>query len=379
MAFAPSRAPLPNLVTMMHAHPEQVVPRPSGAGGLGRATLAALARKMALAGVIFALAGLAVFLAVRAVPGDPVGLRLKTPDPVRVAQERARLGLDRPVVVQWWMYQRGFLSGEWGTSFTTGRAVRDDFVEFFPATMELAVAALGLGLALGVATAVGAEAFLVGWLRRFSQLLGALGLTVPVFWIGLLALMVGSLLLGWFPSGGRFDLSLVPPPVRTGWMTVDAMLAGDPGALVDALRHLALPSLCLCLYPAAQISSVLRARLRDPKLVTLITSLRARGLGSFRIWLGHVARVTSAPVITAMGSNFGALLGGAVLTEMAFSWPGIGRYLVDAVINRDLYVVQNVLLFVLLLVIAVVFAADVLARLVNPTATGHGRQGGNGA
>ncbi len=333
-------------------------------------------RRMALLVAAFALAGLAVFLAVRAVPGDPVSLRLKTPDPVRVAQERARLGLDRPFVVQWWVFQRGFLTGDWGTSLTTGRAVREDFTEFFPATVELSVAALAIGIVFGLAAAAGAEVFRLGWLRRVSVLLGTLGLTVPVFWIGLLSLMVGSLALGWFPSGGRFDLAQIPPMTRTGWLTVDAVLAGDVRALLTALRHLALPALCLSLYPAAQVSGVLRARLRDPRLTTLVASLRARGLGQARIWLGHVARLVGPPVITVIGSNFGALLGGAVLTEMAFSWPGLGRYLVDAVINRDLYVVQNVLLFVLLLVVVVVVAADVLARVVNPTAAGLGPDGG---
>jgi ABC-type dipeptide/oligopeptide/nickel transport system permease component len=335
-------------------------------------------RQCARLAAILVAAGTCVFFAVRAVPGDPVALRLKNPDPVLVAQERARLGLDRPLLAQWWLHQRSFVSGDWGRSLTTGRPVREDFAEFFPATLELALAGLALGVLVGVFTAIGAEVLHGAWARRFSALLGTLGLTVPVFWIGLLLLLGGSLLLGWFPSGGRYDLAALPPPTRTGLLTVDALLAGDLAACGTALRHLALPALCLSLYPAAQVCAVLLARLQDPKLRTLITSLRARGLHPARIALRHIAPVVSAPVITAIGSNFGALLGGAVLTETVFSWPGLGRYLVDAVINRDLYAVQNVLLFVLMLVVVVVLVTDLLARLVNPAGLGRAADGKEG-
>lgn len=333
-----------------------------------RALATAGLRKLGLLVATFVTAGTCIFFAVQAVPGDPVGLRLKNPDPVLVAEERARLGLDQPVAMQWWLHQTRFVSGDWGRSFTTGRDVRADFAEFFPATLELGLAGLFLGVVVGVVTAVGAEVLRAAWLRRFAVFLGTLGLTVPIFWIGLLLLMTGSLVLGWFPSGGRFDLAMLPPPTRTGLLTVDAVLAGDFGALSTALAHLALPALCLSLYPAAQVCAVLLARLQDPKLRTLVTSLRARGLHPLRIWGRHIARVASAPLITVVGSNFGALLGGAVLTETVFSWPGIGRYLVDAVISRDLYVVQNVLLFVLMLVVVVVLATDLLAQAVHPTA-----------
>ena len=327
---------------------------------------AALGRKLGLAFVVLFAAGAGVFLAVHAVPGDPVALRLKTPDPERVALERARLGLDQPLVVQWWNYQRQFVTGDWGESLNTGRSVRTDFAEFFPATLELGLAGLSLGIIVGLATAVGAEVFRAQWLRRFSGLLGTIGLTVPIFWIGLLLLLVGSLVLGWFPSGGRFDLAAIPPPTRTGLLTIDTLLAGDLRGFGQAISHLALPAACLALYPAAQVCGVLLGRLADPRLRTLMTSLRARGLHPSRIWIQHIARVVSGPVIAVVGSNFGALLGGAVLTETVFSWPGIGRYLVDAVVNRDQYVVQNVLLFILMLVVVVVRATDLLARAINP-------------
>ena len=135
-----------------------------------------------------------------------------------------------------------------------------------------------------------------------------------------------------------------------------------------AMNHLVLPAFCLSLYPAAQVCSVLQARLQDPKVQVLRTALRARGFGPVRIWLRHLLKVGSAPVVTVVGTSFGTLLGGAILVETVFSWPGMGRYMVDAVLNRDIYVVQNVLLLVILLVVGVVFLTDFLAYLINPVA-----------
>lgn len=331
--------------------------------------LGLVGRKLGLFVVIYLIASLALFLAIRAIPGDPIALRLKNPDPVRVAQERERLGLDEPVVTQYVIYGKRFWTGDWGRSLLSGRPVREDVARFFPATLELSFCGLALGILVGVITAVFAEVFNLGILRRISFFLGTVGLTLPIFWIGLLALIVGSLWLGWFPGGGRFDFSLIKPADVTGFLTIDSLLEGDLTKFAAAVNYLALPAFCLSFYPAAQVCSVLRARLQDPKLNTLVAALRARGIGPVRIWVHHVLKVVSAPVITVIGTNFGALLGGAVLTETVFSWPGIGRYLVTAVLDRDLYVVQNVLLLVILLVVTVVFFTDFLAVLINPVAT----------
>lgn len=316
--------------------------------------------------LVFFLASLIVFSAVRAIPGDPVKLRLKYPDPVRVAAERERLGLDRPFPAQWWSFSRSFVSLDWGESLLSGRPVRDDVAQFLPATIELSLAALFLGVLFGTLTAVFAEVFQMSALRRLAFFMGTVGLTIPIFIVGLLSLVVGSLWLGWFPSGGRFDLGVIPPEVRTGLLTVDCLLAGDWSALGTALLHLALPASCLSLYPAAQVCGVLQARLQEERLRTLVISLRARGLGPVRIWSLHVLRIVATPVVTVIGSSFGALLGGAVLTETVFSWPGIGRHLVHSLLGRDVFVIENVLLLVILMVVVVVFLTDVISHLINP-------------
>jgi len=331
-------------------------------------------RRLGLAAAVFVAASLLLFAAVRAVPGDPVALRLKNPDPAQVAAERARLGLDRPLPEQWTRSVAQFLSGDWGRSLRTGRQVRADFAVSFPATLELSVAGLLLGVFFGAAMALLAEGLQARWLRRLAAGVGTLGLTVPIFWIGLLALLAGSLWLGWFPAGGRFDLARPAPPTVTGLLTVDALLAGEWTSLAVALRYLALPALCLALYPAAQVCAVLQARLRERRLGVLVRALRARGYGPWRIWGRHVARLLGPAVVTAAGSNFGMLLGGAVLVESVFSWPGLGRYLVGAVLERDLYVVQHVLLAVVVLVVGVVMLADLCALLINPALAAEERR-----
>jgi ABC-type dipeptide/oligopeptide/nickel transport system permease component len=328
--------------------------------------------KLLMFAAVVLLASLAIFAAIRAVPGDPVALRLKNPDPVRVAAERERLGLDRPWLLQYGRYLAQFATGDWGRSLTVGRPVRTDVAEFLPATLELGLAALLLGTAFGVATALLAEALHVRWLARVAAGLGTLGLTVPIFWIGMLAIVVGSLWLGWFPASGRYDLAAAAPARVTGFLTLDALWAGRPDQLAVALRHLALPTLCLALYPAAQVCAVLQARLRDPQVQALVLALRARGFGPARVWLRHVLRLASAPVLAVTGTTAGTLLGGAVLTETVFSWPGLGRYLVAAVLDRDLYVVQNVLLLVILGILAVVTLAELAAHWLNP----QGMRGG---
>lgn len=314
----------------------------------------------------FLVVGFLLFLAIRAIPGDPVALRLKSPDPVRVAQERERLGLDRPLAAQYVRQTQDFVRGDWGRSFGTGRLVAEDVRSFLPATLELALAAMFLGIVSGAAWAFLAERSRVRWIGAFSYSIGMLGLTVPIYWIGLLLLIVGSLWLGWFPPGGRMGAG-VDVPARSGFLLLDSLFAGRPAAFWSALQHLALPAICLSLYPAAQVCATLRARLRERRVQWLLTGLRARGLAPGRIWLVHMLKLLAGPVVTIIGTTFGVLLGGAVLTETVFSWPGMGRYLVSAVLDRDIYVIQNALLLVVFGVLLVVQVSDLLAVWVKPS------------
>lgn len=322
---------------------------------------------------VFLAAAILLFAAVRSLPGadDPVSLRMKNPDPARAAEMRASLGLDAPLPFQFARFLGNFLQGDWGSSLITGRPVHSELADYFPATLELTVAALVVGITLGIGLTLGAEILGYSWLQRLNRTIGAIGLTIPIFWIGLLLIVIGAVWLQVLPGGGRFDFALVPPPRRTGFLVIDSLIAGRFDAFASAARHLLLPTLTLALYPAALVSGVLHARLHDPRIQALLRALRARGLNPVAIWLKHILKLLGAPLVTVVGTNFGALLGGAVLTETVFSWPGVGRFLVEAVLNRDLFAIENGLLLVVLLAVAAVALSDILAYLVNPA----GRRG----
>nr|WP_267908258.1 ABC transporter permease [Cerasicoccus arenae] len=218
---------------------------------------------------------------------------------------------------------------------------------------------------MGLATTLLGEALPWGWAKKMPAVLGALGLTVPIFWLGLLMIIVGAVWCGAFPVSGQFNFML-DRPSGTGFLVIDSIRSGDGAALVSALHHLALPAFCLSFFPAAVVSGLLRARLHEPRWQRLVIALRAKGLSHAAIWLRHGLRLLGAPLIIALGTSFGLLLGGSVLTETVFAWPGMGRYLVGAVLDRDVFVIQYALLFVMFLIFVVVWGAELLAVALNP-------------
>ncbi len=330
---------------------------PAGRIPLWRVILAEIRR---FAG-IFLIASFALFLALEAMPEDPVSLRVKNPDPARIAEIRDSLGLNDPWLVR---YVRGvgdFVTLDWGDSLITGRAVTTEVARFLPATLELAVLGIIFGVLLGVTLVLSAHATGWVWLLQPVRGMGALGLTVPIFWIGILLVLLFSVQLGWLPVGGRFDFAHAPPS-GTGFLLVDSLWAGDFQAFGITLRHLALPVFTLGLYPAAVVAGTFEARLGESSMERLVTALRSRGFSPLRIWTRHVLRLVSGPVVTVIGTQAGALLGGAVLTETVYSWPGMGRFLVDGVLNRDLFVIQHGLLLIVVLALCVVTLADLLAK-----------------
>lgn len=335
------------------------------------AVLLAFLKKIPFFLALYFFASFAIFTAIDAIPGDPVALRFgKQVDAERVALERERLGLDRSFVERYLLSQKQFLSGDWGKSLGSGRLTTADFSHFMPATIELSLSASLIGIGAGLSVALGGALGDRPWLARLANGIGSIGLVVPIFWIGLLLLVVGSLWLEWFPMGGRFDISAIPPERVTGLLLVDSLLARDWSGFFLALRHLVLPALCLSVFPAASVASVTSSRLREPELQAFIVALRSKGYGASRIVWKHLLRISAGPTITVAGTSFGALLGGAFLTETVFSWPGIGRYLVDAILSRDVFVAQNVLTFLVLLVILVAFIADLVVLILDPKRKG---------
>ena len=318
---------------------------------------------------VYLMASGSLFLAMKAIPEDPIELKFeKFPDPEQIASERERMGLNRSWLYQYGLFHLKFLTGNWERSLQTGRLATDDVKLFFPATLELSLIAMAIGIFFGSSAALFARVSPSRWSQNLAMSFGTIGLTVPIFWIGLLALVVGSLWLGIFPLGGRFDLAAIPPPDRTGFLLIDSLLAMDGRALGMTVRYLTLPALCLAVFPAANVSSVLYARLNEPEVNALYTALRARGFGSVRIVFRHLLRVAGAPVVTVIGTSIGALLGGAFLTETVFSWPGIGQYITTSLFNADMNAVLGGTVVVGICFVGINMLSDLLYKTVDPRA-----------
>ena len=316
---------------------------------------------------------LLTFSLIRLIPGDPVEVMVgeRTLDPELHAAALKRLGLDQPLYVQYGRYLGQLAQGDLGQSLKTQSPVWSEFKALFPATLELALCALLLALVLGLIAGVLAAVKRGSWLDH-TVMTGALtGYSMPIFWWGLLLILIFSVGLGWTPVSGRLDLMFDVEP-RTGFMLIDAWLAerADPelnsGALWDAVRHLILPAIVLGTIPLAVIARMTRSSMLEVLREDYVRTARAKGLSPMRVIFVHTLRNALIPVLTVVGLQVGTLMGGAVLTETIFSWPGIGKWLIESIGARDYPVVQNGILLIACLVILVNFGVDVLYGLANP-------------
>jgi peptide/nickel transport system permease protein len=295
------------------------------------------------------LASLAIFLIVRLVPGDPARLLLKNPTPEKIAEIRHRLGLDRSLPVQYLLFLRNtFGQGSLGQSIVTGREVKDDLARTWPATVQLTLAAMFIATLAGMWLGVYSAKHAGTWRDAVATTFSLVGLSVPVFWLGLLAILTFSLGLGWFPAGDR------------------AGLDGRLPAWLDHLWHLTLPALVLATIPAAFIARVTRSAVVETLGKDFIRTARAKGAGERAVLYRHALRAAMIPVLTMVGVEFAYLLGGAVLTETVFAWPGIGRYVATAVLARDYPAVQGSLLVLVAMVMTVNFIVDAAHHYLDP-------------
>jgi dipeptide transport system permease protein len=307
------------------------------------------------------------FVMIRMLPGDPVTVLLGDigVTPEQAAEFRERLGLDQPIAVQYLLYLDRILAGDLGTSITTSQPVLREFLMLFPATLEVGTIALTLAILLGVPAGVLA-AIWRGSLFDMSLMTGSLfGYSIPIFWWGLLLIILFSVTLGWTPVSGRISALYWIQPV-TGFMLIDTLLSGERGAFVSAVRHLILPAIVLATAPLALIARMTRSAMIEILQEDYVQTARSKGLSPVRVIGLHAFRNALIPVVTVIGLQVSVLLTGAIMTETIFSWPGVGKWLVDAVFRRDYPVVQGGVLLLSCIVILVNLVTDILYVVINP-------------
>jgi dipeptide transport system permease protein len=307
------------------------------------------------------------FLFIRLLPGDPVllmvGERSLTPE--RHAALLKQFGFDRPIWEQYLQYLWQLAHGDLGISLKTKSPVFWEFAALFPATLELSIAAILFAVALGIPAGVIAAVRRGSAFDHSVMTASLAGFSMPIFWWGLLLIILFSVTLHWTPVSGRIALTYFFPPV-TGFMLIDSLLSGQSGAFTSAARHLILPTIVLGTVPLAIIARQTRSAMLEVLSDDYVRTARAKGLSPFRVVGIHALRNALIPVITTIGLQVGTLLGGAILTETIFSWPGIGKWMIDAISRRDYPAVQGGLLLIAAIVMVVNLVVDLLYGLVNP-------------
>ena len=318
---------------------------------------------------------LVAFALIRLIPGDPIEIMVgeRRLDAAAHAALMQQMGLDQPLPLQYLAYLKQLAHGDLGRSLVTREPVAQEFQVLFPATLELAAAALLLALVLGLPLGIAAARRRGSFFDQAVMAIATVGNSMPVFWWGLILIMFFSDGLQWTPVSGRVGIEFDVPFV-SGFMLFDSALAdlrGDePGALASALLHLVLPATVLGTIPMAVIARMTRSSMLEVLREDYMRTARAKGLNPARVVLVHGLRNALIPVLTVLGLQVGSLLGGAVLTETIFSWPGIGKWLIDAIARRDYPVVQAAILISALTFIGVNLVVDLLYSVVNPRLRG---------
>jgi dipeptide transport system permease protein len=329
--------------------------------------LAFILRRVGLLIPTFIGITIAAFAFVRLLPGDPVlfmrGERGLSQE--RHAELMHQFGFDRPLYTQYFDFLINALSGNLGQSIITKRPVVDEFLALFPATIELGLCAMLLAVALGVPAGAVAATRRGSWLDQTIMSAALVGYSMPIFWWGLLLIILFSGTLGWTPVSGRISLLYYFPSI-TGFMLIDSLISGERGAFASALSHLILPTIVLGTIPLAVIARQTRSAMLEVLGEDYIRTARAKGMSAARVVGVHALRNALIPVVTTIGLQTGVLLGGAILTETIFSWPGIGKWMVDSIFRRDYPCVQGGLLLVAVMVMVVNLAVDLLYGLINP-------------
>jgi len=307
-----------------------------------------------------------VFVVLRVFTTDPAAMMLgQHATTAQIEQLRHQLGLDQPLYMQFFTYLGQILQGDFGRSLMTGSPVLQEVGARFPATIELALFAILLatvfGIIMGVVAAVRQN---TKW-DYSTMIISLLGVSMPIYWLGLLLIILFAVILGWLPAAGRIDIGLEPARV-TGMYILDSILTGNFAALVSSLRHIIVPGIALASYSTAIIARMTRSTMLEVVRQDYIRTARAKGLTERAVIYRHALRNALIPVITVIGLQMGSLLGGAVLTETVFSWPGIGGRLVEAILANDYPLVQGSVILVATIFVLVNLLVDILYAYIDP-------------
>lgn len=318
--------------------------------------------------LVFVLLGVSVvvFVTMHLLPGDVAQLLLgEHATNEQLLRLREQLGLNQPVWVQYARFMREALRGDLGISIQSNRPSLDDVLTAFPVTLQLALASLLLaslcGVPIGVLSAVRRGS-------RFDAIVMTLtlfGVSMPIFWLGLMLLVLFAAGLGWLPVGGLMPVGLEPPRI-TGMSVIDSLLSGNGAMIAASIRHMILPAVTLASVPLALIARITRAEVLSAATADHVRTARAKGVADSRVILRHVLRNAAIPIVTVIGLQAGLLLSGAVLTETIYSLPGLGRLMVDSILSRDYPVVQAGALFIAVVFVLVNLAVDILYAALDP-------------
>ena len=307
-----------------------------------------------------------VFLMLHLTPGDPAELLMGERASEEALQEiREHLGLNKPLYVQYGMFLKQLLQGDLGETIWTRQKVWIEVKQRFPATIELSVVALFIACVLGMILGIISATKQYSVFDYLSMLGALIGVSMPIFWLGLVFMLIFSLNLGWLPMSGRLSVGVELETI-TNFYVLDAILTNNWEAFKDALWHIIMPAFTLSTIPTAIIARMTRSSMLEVLRQDYIKTAKAKGLSQFKVVFKHALRNALIPVVTTIGLQFGVLLCGAILTETIFAWPGVGKWIYDAVMQRDYMVIRSGTLFLAAIFVVINLCVDVLYAVINP-------------
>jgi peptide/nickel transport system permease protein len=307
-----------------------------------------------------------VFFMVRAIPGDPAQLLLgQQATEEQVQQVRHNMGLDKPVIVQYGIFLADAVRGDLGDSIVTGRPVTTELLARFPATLELTAFAMLVAILVGVPVGVISAVKQYSWLDKFTSVLALTGISMPIFWLAMILIVIFFVNLGWLPFPGRLSTGYAVTSI-TGLVLVDSLLTLNFSAFWDGFLHLVMPAIALGTIPMAVVMRMTRSSMLEVMGEDYVRTARAKGVVPWRVIFKHALRNALLPTVTVIGLQAGLLMGGAVITETIFSWPGVGQIAYDSVNRRDYAMIQGVVLYGATLFVLVNLLVDVLYAVLDP-------------